>query len=195
MVDRLDVYPFEIDLLLWAYDGPRWEVAPFANREGWLMIATASRETPIGAMTATLAVAVTEQGEPLSFALADRLLDIPTSLPRDPGIEPPEALAEAMDGRYWDFLGSTDQECLAELAEAQERNDRRIASFEVECAAFEVKLWTAIRDLRMERRKHDVTPERIAGIDAQLNRVSLSKTRRRAITPAPGGAAISSTTC
>jgi hypothetical protein len=103
--------------------------------------------------------------------MADKLLDMPTSLPRDPCVEPPEALAEAMDGRYWDFLGRTDLECLAELAEAQERNDRRIASFEAECAAFEAKLWAANRDLRMERRRHDATAERIAEIDARLRRL------------------------
>lgn len=163
-------FPVELDFFLAEYEGPQWAVSQFRHRSGWLMLAEASVMTPFGEQSAMLIAAVSDHGETYRPHIAARLLDVPTSLPRDAECEPDADLAEAMDAAYWDFLGMVDLESLRLLEEAQNTVDARIAAFERECAAFETKLWTAIRQLRAERRSHSVTAERLAEIEGRLKR-------------------------
>jgi hypothetical protein len=163
-------FPVELDFYLAAYDGPQWEMSPFRHRSGWLMLAEASVMTPFGERSAMLVAAVSDHGEMYHPHVAARLLDAPTSLPRDAECEPDSDLEEAMDAAFWDFLGTVDLESLRLLEDAQNAVDNRIAAFERECAAFETKLWTAIRLLRAERRSHALTEARRAEIEARLNR-------------------------
>ncbi|MCA3160346.1 MAG: hypothetical protein ING31_12285 [Burkholderiales bacterium] len=163
-------FPVELDFFLAAYEGPQWEMSPFRHRSGWLMLAEASIWSPFGERSAMLVAAVSDHGEMYHPQVAARLLDVPTSLPRDAECEPDSELEEAMDAAFWDFLGTVDLDNLRLLEEAQNEIDARITAFERDCAAFETKLWTAIRLLRAERRSHSVTEERKAEIEAKLNR-------------------------
>ncbi|KAA5595397.1 hypothetical protein [Blastochloris sulfoviridis] len=167
----LESSPVEVDIHLAGYDGPSWEVAPFRHRSGWLMVAEARLMTPFGFVSETLVAAVSDHGEAYSPEMAARLLNIPAGFPRDAEVKPPESLADRLDALYWDFLGTTDLESLGHFEEAEAANDGKIASFEADCAAFEAKLWTVIRQLRAERRKSAVMPERRAEIDARLKRL------------------------
>ena len=126
--------------------------------------------TPFGERRAMLVAAVSDHGEVYQPHVAARLLDAPTSLPRDAECEPDSDLHEAMDAAFWDFLGTTDLESLRLLEEAQDAIDARIDAFELECAAFETKLWTAIRTLRAERRSPSLTDERRTEIETRLRR-------------------------
>ena len=166
----IGVFPVEIDFDLASYDGPQWEMSPFRHRLGWLMLAQASVMTPFGLRSATLVAAVSDHGEIFPPHVAARLLDVPTFVPKDAECEPDSDLDDAMDAAFWDFLGTVDLESLRLLEEAQGAVDARITTFERECAAFENKLWTAIRLLRAERRAQTLTGERMVEIDAQLNR-------------------------
>lgn len=171
MVSRLNIFSVEVDLLLWAYDGPGWDVAPFRHREGWMMVGVASRTTPFGLVTATLVAAISDHGEVYSAAASERILDMPTSHPCDAEVDPPDQLSGVLDAHYWDFLGTTDLECLRQLEEADNINDAKVEKFEAECAAFEAKLWLTIRQLWAERRTLDALSPRRGEIDARLTRL------------------------
>jgi hypothetical protein len=162
--------PVELDFFIGAYEGPHWAMSPFRHRSGWLMLAEASVMTPFGERRAMLVAAVSDHGEMYPPHVAARLLDAPTSLPRDAECAPDCNLDEAMDAAFWDFLGTVGLETLALLEEAQGAVDVRIAAFERECAAFETRLWDAIRQLRAERRSFDLVEARRAEIEAKLAR-------------------------
>jgi hypothetical protein len=165
-------YPIEVDLLLHAYDGPGWAVAPFRHRAGWLLVAEARRMTPFGMRSATLIAAVSDQGEVLPPALAARILDIPTSLPRDAECDAPSELDDAFDDAHLAFCERLDADLLGELEDAQAKVDARIRSFWAECAAFERKLSGAIRELRRKRLRDDPTAEELAAIETRLARLA-----------------------
>jgi hypothetical protein len=135
------------------------------------MVGVASRTTPFGLMTATLVAAISDHGEVYSDAASRHILDIPTGHPRDAEGDPPEQLSDVLDAHYWDFLGTTDLECLRQLEEADNVNDAKVEKFEAECAAFEAKLWLTIRQLRAERRTLDASAPRRGEIDARLTRL------------------------
>jgi hypothetical protein len=170
---RLDIvaFPVEVDVFLWAYDGPAWELASFRHRSGWLMVAQARMVTSFAERSRTLVAAISDHGEVYAPHVAARLFDVPSSFPRDAECDPPEELKAAMEALYWDFLGAMDLENLRLLQDAEERTAERISAFEAECASFERKLTAAIRELRRERRRDDLTEARRAEIEARLKRL------------------------
>jgi len=170
---RLDVglCPVEVDIFLNAYDGPRWEIAPFRHRAGWLIVSEARMMMPFAVHSRFLVAAVSDHGETYPPGIAARILDIPTSLPRDAECDPPEELEDAMDALYWDFLGTTDLENLRYLQDAEAQATAKIHAFEAECVALEAKIWARVRALRAERRRDGLDDGQRDEIDARLNRL------------------------
>ncbi len=171
---RLDIsaFPVEVDIFLREYDGPAWQVAPFKHRSGWIMVAQARMETSFALRRRTLVAAVSDHGETYLPAVAERLLALPTSLPRDAQCDPPAELEEAMDALYWDFLGAMDLENLRLLEEAEEATAEKIRRFEAECLTLERKLFLAARELRSRRRSDGVSEQERAEIDSRLARLN-----------------------
>jgi hypothetical protein len=172
MVLHLSPYPVEVDLYLRGYEGPRWDVSPFRHREGWLMMASVSLETPFGPTHAILVAVMTDQGELFAQDVAEKILEIPTGLPVECEVTPPEELEEMLHWQYWDFLGANDLESLARLEAEESANESRIAAFEAECRQLETMTWKAVRKLRRERGQSGVSPTRLTEIDDQLLRLS-----------------------
>ncbi|MGD0639497.1 MAG: hypothetical protein ABSC22_02005 [Roseiarcus sp.] len=175
-------FPVEVDLALFAYDGPGWEVAPFRHRSGWLAFGRAYAETAFGDREAILVAAVSDHGETYGTTAAARLLELPASFPRLAEDDPPESVEEALDNAYWDFLGAVDLDCLRLLGEAQDALDERIRGYEAECTRFELEIWASIRTLRKERRALPAqAPERgdidlrIEGLESMADDLALER--------------------
>ena len=104
-------------------------------------------------------------------SVAARLLAMPTSLPKDPEVDPPELLDEVMDALYWDFLGAMDGENLRCLQDAEEHTEKKLRDFEERSFFVEKKLAVHMRELRQERRRGEASPDRRVQIDAILARL------------------------
>ena len=130
MVFDVCTFPVEVDLALFAYDGPAWEVAPFRYRSGWLAFGRARAETAFGDREAILVAAVaitgrpTQQGLQLAFSNCRRLFLVRLTTLR------PKSVEEALDNAYWDFFGAVDLDCRRLLGEAQDALDERIRVYE-----------------------------------------------------------------
>lgn len=164
------IYPVAVSLYLGGYDGPAGHLAPFRHRSGWLALSEACLRMPFGTWRRPLVAAISDHGEAYPPWLAARLLQLPMSLPKEAGCEPPEQLEEAMDWLWWDFLGKMDRENLRFLEEEQERRDAEIRRFEDSCSAFEARLAAAIRALRKERRSERLCDAERAENAARLKR-------------------------
>jgi hypothetical protein len=171
MLYEFGIFPVAVDIYLEGYEGRPWETAPFRHRSGWLMVSEARMVMPFGTWRRPLIACISDQGEVYAPSIAARLLAVPISLPKDPEIDPPEALEEAMDALYWDFLGAMDLENMRYLHDAEERVEGKIQIFEAQCAGFERKLFAIIRELRSERRREGVADARREAVDAHLKRL------------------------
>jgi len=172
MFQEFGIFPVAIDVYLKGYEGRSLEIWPFRHQSGWLMVSEARMVMPFGTWRRPLLACVSDHGEVFPPWIAARLLAMPTSLPRDAEIEPPEALEEAMDALYWDFLGAMDLENLRYLHDAEEQMEVRVHRFEAECANFELRLFATIRELRSEQRREGVPDSRRVLIDAKLKRLN-----------------------
>jgi len=164
--------PVAFDLYLDNFDGSLAAIKPFRDRCGWLMVAEAQFPMPFITWRRTLVVCVSDHGEVFAPSTAKCVFSIPTSLPRAADDYPPDTLDEAMDDLYRRFIRRTQRDNLAYLAEAQGHTQEKIAVFESECRAREVRIVAALRGLRAERRRADISPEARAEIDSKLMRLS-----------------------
>lgn len=165
------IYPVAVSLYLGGYEGPAGHVAPFRHRSGWLALSEARLAMPFGTWRRPLVTAISDHGEIYAPWIASRLLQLPMSQPEEAGCEPPEQLEEAMDGLYWDFLGQMDRRNLQFFEDEQERRDTEIHKFEERCSVLEVRLATAIRALRKERRSVLTSDAGRAETAARLDRL------------------------
>ena len=168
MCEEFGIFPVAVNLYLGGYDGPARETQPFRYRSGWVMVCEARMVMPFGTWRRPLVAAISDHGEVYSPSVAARLFEIPVSYPKCAESDPPEELAEIMDGLYWDFLGRVDSENLRMMQEEDERTDQKIHRLETRCAEVEAELWVAIRALRAEMRSAAVTAERRAQIEQKL---------------------------
>jgi hypothetical protein len=171
MLHDFGLFPVAVDIYPQGYEGPVREAAPFRYRSGWLMVSEARTAMPFGTWRRPLVACISDHGEVYPPSIAARLLAMPTSLPKDAEVDPPEALEEVLDALYWDFLGAMDGENLRYLQEAEEHTEKKLRDFEVRCVFVEEKLAVHMRELRQERRRGEASPERRVQIDSTLARL------------------------
>ena len=170
-IDFAAVLPVGLDVYPEGYPGRRSDVACFLHRSGWLVVHEARLEMSFTTWRRKILTCVSDHGEVYSQWTAGRLLSMPTSLPKDPDVPPPEELEEMADALWWDFLGWTDQMNLRALQEAEAARDERIHDIEYRCEAMIDRLEERLRTLAQERRDPASSPERrrtIAGIAERL---------------------------
>jgi hypothetical protein len=171
MLREFGTFPVAVDVYPEGYEGPAREAAPFRYRFGWLMVSEARMVMPFGTWRRPLVACISDHGEVYPPSIAARLLSMPSSLPKDAEIDPPEALEEVTDALYWDFLGAMDEENLRYLQDAEERTDKKLRDFEERSFLVEKKLAVYMREFRRERRRGETSQERRIQIDAILARL------------------------
>lgn len=170
-IDFAAVLPVGLDVYPEGYPGRRSDVTCFLHRSGWLVVHEARLEMSFTTWRRKILTCISDHGEVYSQWTAGRLLSMPTSVPKDPDVPPPEELEEMADALWWDFLGWTDQMNLRALHEAEAVRDERIHDIEYRCEAMIDRVEDRLRELARERRDPATPAERrrtIAGLVERL---------------------------